>query len=416
MKKKRADNSIALRADVRAGLEEFSSTPLRELVDLMNNQRLPEEHQIPANIMRLWQRLEGKRHIDKFTDGYHKGTSFAKQAKGIRVSSEARALVDTENHADEHAGDAGNMRINLTARVAWAVAPVNKASAKAMHLFGAGSKREISHVAATAEDFLQQDRNVPEVAFVGVINQGMCSCQTRGTPTHAGVSSLINGVCNQIVSPMEAMEGTTKEALYIECGAKRKSSNIRLIDFPGHFEGSGTAGHRAQKLFRDYLASRSEGVLKAVMLITDGHKGRTYHLRQLARLLEEHEVPYYYCITRTDQCVRGFLLRTVTLLLHEKQRYPMMRGVLCTSAVRSAGITKLQNVLAEYARIPELGHVMHTDFKIGDILPPLPQVAAAQASHKVVTASQTSRKFLRLHEGGMTAPGAQLKATQLLPR
>eukprot|EP00754_Rhynchopus_humris_P035139 Rhum_TRINITY_DN16709_c0_g1::Rhum_TRINITY_DN16709_c0_g1_i1::g.164143::m.164143 len=402
--KKRADVSVALREDVRAGLEHFSGTPLRELVDLMNNPRLPEDDQIPGNIMRLWIKLERKRHIDNYVKGYGKGTSFAKQCVGIRISSEARVVVDTEHHADEQADDAMYKHVNLTARVPWAVAPVNKGSAKAMHLFGAGASRDVAHIAATEQDFPPQDRNVPEVAFIGVTNRGQ--------------STLINSVCNQIVSPSEAQAHVTKAAIYVECGAKRRSPNIRLIDFPGLSESneSGNAGHKAQQLFRDYLASRSEGVLKAVILTVDGHTGRSYHVKLLVRLLEEHEIPYYYCITRTDQCVRRFLLRTVTLLLQEKSQYPQMRGVLCTSSVRSAGITKLQNVLAEYARIPELGHVMHTDFKVSDILPPLPHTAAAQASHKVKVASRTSRKFLQLYQGGITAPGAVAKATNLVPR
>ena len=320
---------------------------------MVNNPNAPSEMRLPPHIVEMLVKVEKQSHVGKPINATSLASSFAARVRTTKVTPSARRLVDSEAHSDEASQHTVDKHQNQSFIAPFEVAPVNYSSTKAKHLFARNAKVEVTHICAEAAEFPVPDTDLPEVAFIGIENRGK--------------SALINCLANRHLVEVGDDSGTTREVHFINA-----ANSLRIVDVPGWVQRRtrGTHNQDMQRLNREYIRQRSAaGILKRAVVVVDGAMGLDYMTRILLRMLSEHEVPFVTCVTRTDQYGRGHMVRMVSLLESELEDYPTSMGVHLTTTVQKLGISRLQNDIAEVARIAELGHVLKKDFSIRDILP-----------------------------------------------
>ncbi|KAJ9440376.1 hypothetical protein DIPPA_51156 [Diplonema papillatum] len=360
-KPKLTASKLNLRSHVRQALEDYGAGTVQEVIDRFNNPAVPASEKPPEDLMRLLVNLETRDLSPESQVGPpRKGDSFVTRSLvGARTySATANRLVEGEGHGGEKQSAA--MWVNRSPVSKEHVAPLRYASTKAKYLFGKHAFVDIVYQVPIFRDIPPPDPNVPEVAFIG--------------PANYGKSTLINTVLNRHVLPSGPEQSSTEDFTFVQTGAK--SGSLRIVDTPGWL-GPVTAIHagslpaKIDDALRRFLLGRSGSkLLKAVFIMIPGEAGLDYGVKLYMNMLMEFDIPFWLVIHRTDQLYVRKLKLVVTQIELEIKDYPLCRGILLTSAVQKLGISKLQNVLAESSRIPELGHTTTVGFDISSILPP----------------------------------------------
>lgn len=222
---------------------------------------------------------------------------------------------------------------------------------------------------------------LPEVAFIG--------------RTSSGKSSLINAIVNAMITPYGHLQGTT-DALRFYSIADR----FVIVDCPGYgyYNPMGTPAidaENAVKAMRAYLktgrrSSRSheKAATKTTSLAASpaavestAESPILYQPRQLQRVflcvsargmqhtdyeycnfLESNRIPFSVVITKTDAAPIRFLARLTDYTRSELLRYTQCKEILLTSALRIAGIDKMQELISSFAVTEDPLHGATVDF------------------------------------------------------
>ncbi len=214
--------------------------------------------------------------------------------------------------------------------------PVRKGSRFAREAFGFGGKVELLEEARSAQGFPVS--KIPEVAFWG--------------PTGSGKSSIINSLVNSFVCRYGELPGTTRTVNFYNV-----SNRVTLVDMPGDgfyhsMLTSELEANNARKTAKEYLIAgspnRHERNLKCVYYCLPRAVLRMPDFKAL-KFLNEHSVPFSILITKSDDVSIRELARKIDIVRCEMVHYKTCNAVLISSALRLAGIAKLQNHIASVA-------------------------------------------------------------------
>jgi GTP-binding protein EngB required for normal cell division len=220
--------------------------------------------------------------------------------------------------------------------------PVVGGSQRARTLFGFGGGVTLAAEARSGRDFPQL--NAPEVAFIG--------------KTNSGRSSLINAVFNAFVCKHGAMPGTTVTANFYNV-----ADRMTIVDLPGYGFYNPTqtpmaVAESAAAVLDEYLhvcsaatSTRPRNV-KRVFLCTHAW-GLSRSDIAYAELLERNRVPFGVIMTKTDLTPVRTLARVADYTRSQLAPFAMCNELMMAGALRLAGISQLQNTLAELARASE---------------------------------------------------------------
>lgn len=258
---------------------------------------------------------------------------------------------------------------------------------------------------APSQILLPRESLLPEVAFIG--------------RTSSGKSSLLNAVLNATVTPYGHLRGTTNAVRFYNV-----ANRLMLVDCPGygHYDPTATPAidaANAVKAMRAYLTcGASDGALQrrrakkgpdasARAATEDGgdldeeeadahtsgeEESPIYHSekklasvryqpRNLRRvllcvsahgmqhldyaycdLLESYEIPFSVVLTKTDAAPIRFLARLTDYTRSQLIRYTQCKEILLTSALRMAGVDKVQELLGSFAAADDPLHGATADF------------------------------------------------------
>eukprot|EP01065_Artemidia_motanka_P028097 TRINITY_DN33327_c0_g1_i1.p1 TRINITY_DN33327_c0_g1~~TRINITY_DN33327_c0_g1_i1.p1 ORF type:complete len:590 (+),score=109.89 TRINITY_DN33327_c0_g1_i1:83-1852(+) len=310
---------------------------LDDLVKLSSNPLVDDERKPPPEVMKMLLDVRSKTHLDVKAGDRTPGRR--QRRMDTQVSASARRIVSEHRHGDQNVSSPLRKYVRVTTGPR--NAPVRFASAKAMLVFGAKSFVRLKAMCVDSSKFPPPSPNLPEVVFLGRSGQGK--------------SALINCITNRRVNTIGRGRAVTRFATFISCGANA-SGNVCLIDTPGHHQGYLEAEERYLGVTLDCVKMRHQaGVLKGAVFIVP-HHGIGESDRQQLELLEELEVPFLAVLCKSDICQADELEQLVTEVEVEMKGHPYCRGIHLTSARHKKGIAKLQTVIAEWARIPAMGH------------------------------------------------------------
>ena len=214
--------------------------------------------------------------------------------------------------------------------------PVRSGSSAAKQTFGMGGKVKLMANPKTIQEFPVS--KLPEVAFFGAPNSGR--------------SSLINSILNQFVCPYGHLPGTTREPHFYNIGDR-----LVLVDLPGlgYYQSEYVTElevDNAQRLATEYLVAGAQKKrnLRRVFLCVPNARPNLNVFAMADYLNDELKLPFSVVVTKSDSVPIRELARKMDLLRCELIKYQRCEDVMMTSALRLAGITKMQNRLATFAR------------------------------------------------------------------
>eukprot|EP01063_Lacrimia_lanifica_P000972 TRINITY_DN1046_c0_g3_i1.p1 TRINITY_DN1046_c0_g3~~TRINITY_DN1046_c0_g3_i1.p1 ORF type:complete len:486 (+),score=118.85 TRINITY_DN1046_c0_g3_i1:55-1512(+) len=333
----------------------------KDLLDLYTSRHTPEELKPPKALMETYIRNGRATIKHNWLLNGSTQSSFRSQAKKMgRYSTQgAQRLINEESHGASSSKFATLDSQHGGVRQAWSVAPVVYASSKAKYCFGKGAQCETREVALAPASIPPPHPDRPEVAFIGCSNRGQ--------------SSVINCMLNRILCGFGQQTGTTNGLHFISCGSKE--GNLTVVDCAGWTTNTRMASRADMntQLVKQYLETRGRtGGLKCVIFTVDVFSGIDYNDKLILSILAELEISFYIHVSRTDQGSwkgKSQFVQIVSFIEMEMESYPTCRGILLTSTLEKKGITRLQNVVANYSKIPELGMGTKSGDRMADILP-----------------------------------------------
>jgi ribosome biogenesis GTP-binding protein YsxC/EngB len=268
--------------------------------------------------------------------------SFNEELRSRKLDKRLLAEIHREGHG---------LRSDRMVRKGWSLerfvaqddrnAPVRNASARAQETFGMGAS--VSLVTATQDAAEFPVSSLPEVAFVG--------------RTNVGKSAVINAVLNAPVCAYGNLPGTTTSAHFYKVG-----KSLTIVDLPGYgFYNPSMAGKldaaNAVAVSRQYLrcAGRHElatrNIKRVFVCVTP--QGLFKDDVQQLEFLERIGCPFAVIVNKTDKMPVMKLAKRVDYMRTQLAHYNHCEELMMVSALRLAGISPLQNIMAGIARPAE---------------------------------------------------------------
>lgn len=213
-------------------------------------------------------------------------------------------------------------------------APIFSASDGAKRTFGLGGKIKLLKYARSDKEF--PICRAPEVAFIG--------------RTNSGKSSLINAVLNAYVCKYGHLQGTTTAASFFSI-----ADQLTIVDLPGYgyynpISATRLEAENAVQVTKKYLRCASaEKRLRNVKRVFVCVTARGIHDPDVEwiDLLQTLSIPFSVILTKTDRAPIRFLARLADLSRCQLAHYSLCHELMLASSLRLAGISKLQNLIAQ---------------------------------------------------------------------
>lgn len=230
-------------------------------------------------------------------------------------------------------------------------APIHTTSANAKQTFAYGGK--LTNTARARHERQFPSSALPEVAFIG--------------RTSSGKSSLINAIVNAFVCPYGHLQGTTST-----CDFYNVASKLTLVDLPGYgyynpIQTSAIDAGNAVRMMHLYLERGDPNhpqhrPIKRVFVCVSARGLQRSDIEHM-ELLERHKVPFSVVLTKTDRAPIKFLARLTDYTRCQLVHYKYCHELMLSSALRLAGIDKLQTLIGSVAlKEPTTGKEQVMDF------------------------------------------------------